>query len=144
MTKVYDAEKATWPKRGRYRKWFRPADGMTLAEQRAIALKVAEHFDLGPVTVKRGRSPWKGWARYSDRTISLGTYCGPAYVCHEVAHLAAAHRHGENVQAHGPEFRALYVEAVRVGVNETQARRLAASLAKFYPADNLAIHALGG
>lgn len=119
---------------------------LSMQEARDLAGKLFAHFGVEPILVQRNRRGGRG-ATYRGRIpdylglpgraprIDLCNEAADWLVCHEVAHHVAAsrglvRRESGSRTWHGPVWAAIYVEAVRVGITESYADRLAAAFAR--------------
>jgi hypothetical protein len=107
-----------------------------LTDARGMAAMLFHHFGVEHIEVNRARG---GTRQFSSRSyggshywhahlfrpawISIGGGAPDWHVCHEVAHHVATTRVGEK-HGHGNIWAGIYVEAVRVAIGETYARRL--------------------
>lgn len=118
----YDAERPVFRRRRR---------ALTMAEAREVAAKLFAHFGLPPIRVDRTNASARGgswyWEPYKDRPprIRLDQLAPDWVVCHEVAHYVADML-GDS--GHGNTWAGAYVEAVRVAITPSYARRLELSM----------------
>lgn len=121
--KAYAVEEAAFS--GRFRRhWIRP-DGLTVADQRAVATILADAFGVAsPNVVRRGgRLSTDSVANPSTNTLRMGAMAGPAVVCHEFAHLLAPPV-DQSEPWHGTRWAAAYVECVLVVLGPSTADQL--------------------
>ena len=115
---------------GKFRSHLVRNEEMALADQRALTDRLVGHFGIDPVTCVRTRhtnGPLENsHANTETRTITYGALAGPAYVCHEVAHILTGKQGG-----HGPVWQANYVAGVRVVLGDWHGARLEKAFAKF-------------
>jgi hypothetical protein len=102
---------------------------LSMQEARDLAARLFDHFDVEPIVVQR---PQHGGTRsgmyFYPRSrsgkparIELRDDAPDWMVCHEVAHHVA---HNRGHRGHGPEWAAIYVEAVEAVISEPYADRL--------------------
>ena len=118
--------------------WRRRRVELSIREQRALAARLCDHFDVPLVDVVRGRhgsagSYYNPGARHERGTgparITLGRSADGSsdwIVCHEIAHHVTYVRGTD--RGHGSAWAAVYVAAVAHAISAGWARRLAAAM----------------